>query len=160
MILKQIGLGGLFPILIHDFLINRSFRGRVTDELSEIQSQENGFPQGSPLCYLRLTLTAKFLATILQHPNIPACKYIFEPPSILPPPHQPPVSILPKLLFTTPPWLFSPPIIFSLSQFSKASNSPTIFQKHFQKIIQSFRDPILFLQTAPKAVMNPASLSQ
>jgi len=46
-----------------------------------------------------------------------------------------------KVLSKTPPWLFSrPTIIFSLSQFTKYLQS---FEKHFQGIIHSFRDPIL-----------------
>jgi len=44
-ILKEIGLRGPFPFLIQNFLIDRSLRVQVADELSEIQYQENGVPK-------------------------------------------------------------------------------------------------------------------
>ena len=47
--LHKYGFRGLLPQLLQNYLQNRSFQVRVANQLSSIQTQDNGVPQGSPL---------------------------------------------------------------------------------------------------------------
>jgi len=82
-----------------------------------------------PLHYRRLTLTAKSLTSILQHPQTTSFNHVFHPPHNLHPDHNLQTYLqrqldrsfkfrsLNPILSTVPPWLFSLPMVnLSLTQ--------------------------------------------
>ena len=47
--LQHIGLRGTLPLVLRNFLADRTFKVRVANEVSETKIQQNGIPQGSLL---------------------------------------------------------------------------------------------------------------
>ena len=109
-----------------------------------------------PLHYRRLTLTAKLLTSILQHPKTTTYNHIFHPPPSLHPDNNLrshlerqlnrtfKFNILNPIQSTIPPWLFSPPTFnLSLAQYPKSPTSSSVYRSHFQELIHSFQQPTL-----------------
>jgi len=124
-------------------IVTGSFRTSPASSLCA----ETGVP---PLHYRRLTLTAKFLTTVLQHPKTNAYNYIFNPsPAIqsnnnlrthleLQLNRTFKFQVLNPILSVTPPWLFTPPTVnLSLTQHSKNSTPSSIFNSLFHELIRS-----------------------
>ena len=82
--------------MAHQFMVSPLSQPSRPNQNSALRTATRAFrtsPAGSlcadtgvaPLHYCRLTLTDKFLTTILQHPNIPAYEFIVDP-ALTPPP--------------------------------------------------------------------------
>ena len=122
---------------------------------------ETGIP---PLQYRRLTLTAKFLTTILQHPKTSTYHHIFHPPPEVHPDnnlrthlerqlnHNFKFQAITPIYSTTPSWTFSHPTInFTLTQYSKSSTPSSVFKSLFQELIHSIQHSTLCFTDGSKS---------
>jgi len=113
-----------------------------------------------PLHYRRLTLTAKFLTSILQHPQTTTFNHIFHPPHNLHPDHNLQAHLqrqldhsfrfrsLNPILSTVPPWLFSPLMVnLSLTHSLNILNP----QRHLQATEDSFEKSLTLSKNQPYA---------
>jgi len=113
---------------------------------------EAGIP---PLHFQRLTLTAKFLTTTLQYPDLPVFQRLFSP-SPRDKTHNLRYNLekslgrsfkfhcISPILPTVPPWLFSSlNINLSLTKLPKRSTPLFVYGSHFQAIIHSYRNPTI-----------------
>ena len=108
-----------------------------------------------------MQLTAKFLATVLQFPEIPIHGSIFHSPLTIKNHsfrHHLENSLDRTFKFHcltlpyTPPWLFTPPKrTLTLTQFLKNSTSTPIYRSHLQEIISSFSNPTLCFTIGSKS---------
>ena len=64
--LNDFGLKGRLPISIDNFLSNRNFKVRVGTTLSDVQSQEEGVPQGSILSVPLLSININDIINVLN----------------------------------------------------------------------------------------------
>ena len=67
-VLHNIGLRGTLPLILQSFLSNRSFQVRLTNATSDIKTQQNGIPQGSPLSGTLFLLAINDITKIIPSP--------------------------------------------------------------------------------------------
>ena len=117
-----------------------------------------------PLHYRRLTLTAKFLTNLLQHPETTTYHYIFHPSSDIHLDNNLRTHLqqhlnrnfkfqaLSSIFSATPPWAFSvPPINLTLTQHSKKSTPASVIKSRFQELIHSFNHPTVCFTDGSKS---------
>ena len=69
--IHKIGLRGLLPQLLQNYLKDRNFRVRVAGHLSSVHIQENGIPQGSPLSGSFFMIAINHVFNAIQIPAKP-----------------------------------------------------------------------------------------